>query len=133
MKFFVHYFTIKCDIKVLGWWVTLFIVWISYREPDNPKGNMFWCKYCTLQCSSQIDFDTHCSGKSHAKKLKVHQVLGIKMNETTFPKDSINVADISQALNPTTYCENATYRYFENIDQLRILKEPVLQFYWITY
>ena len=89
---------------------------------------MFWCKYCTLQCSSQIDFDTHCSGKSHAKKLKIHQVLGINMNETSFPTATINVADISQALNPTTYCENATYRYFDNIYRLRILKGPYLPY-----
>ena len=88
-----------------------------FREPEKPSEALFWCTFCTLQCSSKIDFDMHCSGKSHAKKLALHQLSGKNVNEISTPADTTNVVKIAQAPQTvnhisfsTTYNVNATFR-----------------------
>ena len=81
-----------------------------FREPEKPLVAAFWCKYCTLQCSSKIDFDMHCSGKSHTKKLAMHGLLGTNLSGMSTPGDVTNLVNITQAPHPTTYSEKAAYR-----------------------
>ena len=52
----------------------------------------------------------HCSGKSHAKKLKIHELLGVNVNEDSNETPKSNVVNIDSSFNPITYGDNATYR-----------------------
>ena len=52
----------------------------------------------------------HCSGKSHAKKLKIQELMGDNVNGESNEITTLNVVNVDQSLNPITYGENATYR-----------------------
>ena len=64
-----------------------------FREPETPS---FWCKPCTLQCSSQVDYDMHCSGKSHFKKVAMQSAVGTNIIETPNTCQSVNVVTVSR-------------------------------------
>ena len=70
----------------------------------------FWCKPCTLQCSSQVDFDMHCSGKAHNKKLLSLTALGNGIVTIPSPSNPINIVNIGQTQQPLINMESSAFR-----------------------
>ena len=83
--------------------VTFFI----HSVPETPS---FWCKPCTLQCSSQVDFDMHCSGKAHNKKVLSQAALGNGIGTIPSPINPINIVNISQTQQPLMNIESSAFR-----------------------
>ena len=83
--------------------VTFFI----HSVPETPS---FWCKPCTLQCSSQVDFDMHCSGKAHNKKVLSQAALGNGNIAIPSPINPINIVNIGQPQQPLINMESSAFR-----------------------
>ena len=84
--------------------VTFFVI---PRVPEMPS---FWCKPCTLQCSSQVDFDMHCSGKAHNKKVLSQAALGNGIGTIPSPINPINIVNIGQTQQPLINMESSAFR-----------------------